>query len=150
VAITAPGLFGLTVEKMMIDTLGLSVESETALKVAMITDSATPDFTTHDFWNDLEANEVTGTGYTAGGNLLTGTEVTLAGGVLTYDAADPAWPSSTISNAMAGVGYFDRGGPTTADELLFLLDFVTAAGSSGGTFTIQLNPAGIYTLDYTP
>lgn len=149
-AITASGLFGLTLEKMLIDTLGLSLESETAVKTAMITDSATPDFNAHDFWSDLEANEVSGTGYTVGGNVLTSTEVTIASGVLTYDAADPSWASSTISNAMAGVVYFDRGGATTADELFALLDFVTAASSSAGTFTIQLNASGIATVDFTP
>ena len=149
-AITASGLFGLTLEKQLIDTLGLSLESETAVDVAMITDSATPDFTTHDFWSDLEANEVSGTGYTAGGAALTSTEITLASGVLTYDAADVSWASSTISSAMAAVGYFDRGGATTADELMFLSDFVTAASTSNGTFTIQWNASGIFTVDYTP
>lgn len=149
-AVTASGLFGLTLEKMMIDTLGLSVESESALSVAMITDSATPDFTAHDFWSDLEANEVSGTGYSAGGETLTGTEVTLSSGVLTFDASDPSWASSTISNAMAAVGHFSRGGATSADELLFLLDFVTAASSDGGTFLIELNASGIFTVDFTP
>lgn len=149
-AITASGLFGLTLEKQFIDTLGLSLESETALSVAMITDSATPDFDVHDFWSDLEGNEVSGTGYTAGGETLTGTELTISGGVLTYDAADVSWATSTISNAMAGVGYFDRGGATTADELMFLSDFVTAASSAGGTFTIQWNVSGIWTCDFTP
>jgi hypothetical protein len=149
-AVTASGLFGLTLEKQLIDTLGLSLESETALSVAMITDSATPDFSAHDFWSDLEANQVSGTGYTAGGATLTGTELTVSSGVLTYDATDVAWTSSTISNAMAGVGYFDRGGATTADELMFLSDFVTAASSSSGTFTIQWNASGIFTVDFTP
>ena len=149
-AITASGLFGPTLEKMMIDTVGLSLESETASKAALITDSATPDFTAHDFWNDLEANEVSGTGYTAGGALLTTTEVTLASGVLTYDAADSSWASSTITNAMAAVGYFDRGGATTADELVFLSDFVTPASSSSGTFTVQWHASGIFTVDFTP
>lgn len=151
-AITAAGLFGLTLEKFLIGTSVPSsgIESETAVKMAMITDSATPNFDTMDFWNDLSANEVSGTGYTADGQVLTGTEVTLSGGVLTYDATDPAWTTSTISNAMAGVFYFDRGGATSADELIGLLDFVTAASSSGGTFTIQINASGLFTLDYTP
>jgi hypothetical protein len=149
-AVTAAGLFGLTLEKMMIDTVGLSIESDTALSVAMITDSATPNFDTHDFWSDLEANEVSGSGYTAGGQTLTGTEVTLSSGVLTYDATDPSWATSTITDAMAAVGYFDRGGATSADELVFLLDFVTAASSSGGTFLIELDASGIFTVDYTP
>jgi len=149
-AITASGLFGLTLEKQAIDTIGLSIESESALSVALLLDTSTPDFTTHDFWSDLEGDEASGTGYTAGGATLTGTEVTLSAGVLTYDATDVSWTSSTISNAMAGVGYFDRGGATTADELLFLSDFVTAASSSGGTFTIEWHTNGIYTVDYTP
>lgn len=150
-AITASGLFGLTLEKQFIDTLGLSLESETALSVALIADTATPAFDTMDFWNDLEGDEMPATGnYTAGGETLTTTEITLSGGTLTYDAADVSWASSTISNAMAGVGYFDRGGATTADELMFLSDFVTAASSSGGTFTIQWAAGGIFTVDYTP
>lgn len=151
-AITAAGLFGLTLEKFLnVTSLPASgLESDTALSMAMITDSATPDFTTHNFWDDLAANEVSGTGYTAGGQTLTGTEITLSSGVLTYDATDPAWTTSTISNAMAGVFYFDRGGATSADELVGLLDFGTAASSSGGTFTIQINPSGLFTIDYTP
>ena len=149
-AITASGLFGLTLEKQFIDTLGLSLESETALSVAMITDSATPNFDTHEFWSDLEGNEVSGTGYTAGGETLTSTEITLSSGVLTYDAADTSWTGSTITSAMAAVGYFDRGGATSADELMFLLDFVTAASTSGGTFQIEYNASGIFTIDYTP
>ncbi len=96
-----------------------------------------------DFWNDLEGDEVSGTGYTAGGETLTSTELTLATGTMTYDAADVSWISSTITGAMAAVGYFDRGGATTADELMFLSDFVTAASSSGGTFTIEWNASGI-------
>lgn len=150
-AVTAAGLYGLTLEKFMnataMPTSGL--ESETAVKVLMVTDSEVPNFDTHDFRNDITA-EVTGTGYSAGGVVLTSTELTLASGVLTYDAADPSWASSTIANAMAAVGYFARGGASSADELVFLADFVTAASSSSGTFAIQWNASGIFTVDYTP
>lgn len=148
-SITASGLFGLTLEKMMIDTLSASVESETDLKVAMILDTATPDFDTHDFWADLSGSEVSGTNYTAGGNTLTSTEVTLSGGVLKYDAADAQWTSSTISNAMASVIYFPTAG-AGADELLVLHDFGTAASTSNGTFDLIWHTSGIFTLDYTP
>jgi hypothetical protein len=51
---------------------------------------------------------------------------------------------------MAEVGVVDRGGATSADELVFLSDFVSAASSSGGTFTIQRSASGIFTVDYTP
>jgi hypothetical protein len=147
VAITAAGMYGLTLEKMLIDTAGQSLEAETH-KILMVTDTYTPDFTLHDFHADI-TNEVAGTGYTAGGNTVTGTEITLASGTLTYDFADPTWPSSTISNAMAAINYFNVGSSAT-DQLILLMDFVTAASSSSGTFTIQVSATGAMTLDYTP
>lgn len=151
-AITASGLFGLTLEKFLnVTSLPASgLESETAVKVTLITDSATPNFDTHNFWDDLEANEVSGTGYSAGGVAITSTEVTVSSGVLTYDAGDSSWASSTITSAMAAVGRFARGGASSADELVFLSDFITAASTTNGTFTVQWNASGIFTVDYTP
>lgn len=151
-SITASGLYGLTLEKFLnVTSLPASgLESESAVKVLMVTDTETPDFNVDNFRDDVTANEVSGTGYSAGGVVLTTTELTVATGVLTYDAADSSWASSTIANAMAGVGYFARGGADTADELIFLSDFVSAASSSGGTFTIQWAAAGIFTVDFTP
>jgi hypothetical protein len=151
-AITASGLYGLTLEKFLnVTSLPANgLESETATKGALITDSETPDFSADNFFDDVVANEVSGTGYTADGMLLTTTEITIASGVLTYDAADNAWTSSTITNAMAEVGYFDRGGAQSADELVFLSDFISAASSSNGTFTIQRHANGIVTIDFTP
>jgi hypothetical protein len=151
-AVTASGFYGLTLEKFLnVTSLPASgFESETAVKVLMVTDSETPDFNVDNFRDDVTANEVSGTGYTAGGVAITSTELTISGGVLTYDAADPSWAASTITNAMAAVGYFARGGADTADELLWLSDFVTAASSSSGTFTIQWHASGIWTVDFTP
>lgn len=145
-AITASGLFGLTIEKMFNNGAAIDLEAEDN-KVAMITDSATPDFDAHDFWADLSANEVSGTGYTAGGAAYTSTELTLSGGTLKYDAADVAWTTSTITSAMAAVGYADS---VASDPLIFLSDFVTAASTTAGTFTIVWSASGIFTLDYTP
>lgn len=146
-AITASGLYGLTWEKMFIDTAGQSMEAETH-KILMVEDAHTPDFNAHNFRDDI-TNEVAGTGYVAGGMAFTGTEWTIATGTLTYDFADVVWTSSTIPNAMAAVGYFNVGSAAT-DQLLFLLDFVTAASSSGGSFTINTNASGAITLDFTP
>lgn len=150
-SITAPGLYGLTLEKFLNATSlpSSGLESETAVKVLMATDSYTPDFNADNFRDDV-TNEVTGTGYTAGGVVITSTELTVATGVLTYDAADASWSSSTISNAMAAVGYFARGGASSADELVFLSDFVTAASTTNGTFLVQWNASGIFTVDFTP
>ncbi len=144
-AITGSGLYGLSLEKALNDTLGESWEAEDN-KVLMVTDSYTHNYTTHDFRDDI-TNEVSGTGYTAGGVALTTTEITLSGGVLTFDAADVSWTSSTITNAMAAIHYFNVGSAAT-DQLGFLSDFVTAASTSNGTFAIQWNASGIYTVDF--
>lgn len=147
ISITASGYFGLTLEKQLIDTSAQSLEAETH-KVLMTTDTFTPDFTVHDFRDDI-TNEVTGTGYTAGGIAFTATEVTLAAGLLTYDCADPSWASSTIASAMAAVFYFNVGTAAT-DQLILLSDFVTAASTTNGTFQIQVAAGGLATIDYTP
>lgn len=148
-AVTASGLFGLTQEKMMIDTAGISLESETLVKLALITDAATPAFDTMDFYDDLSANEATGS---SSHQTLTTTEVTIgspAAGQLKYDAADAAWTSSTITSAMAAVAYLEAG-TSAQDMLLCLLDFVTAVSTSSGTLTVQFAANGLYYLDYTP
>lgn len=146
--ITASGYYGLTMEKQLIDTSGQSMESETAVKGLLTTDTYAPNFDTHDFRNDV-TDEVTGTGYSSGGQTITGTEITLSGGVLTWDFADPAWTSSTISSAMCLVTYFNVGSSST-DQLLLLLDFVSAVTTSAGTLTVQINASGAMTIDYTP
>ncbi len=143
-AITASGMYGLTFEKYLINGAALNLEAEDN-KVGMVTDTHAPDFNADDFWADVD-NEVSGTGYTAGGQAVTGTEVTVASGVLTYDTDDPAWTGSTITDAMAAVYYHDA----VTDELIVLQDFVNAASSSGGTFTIEQNASGLLTIDYTP
>lgn len=148
-AITASGIYLPTFEKQMIDTLGLSMESEVAIYGALVSDSYTPDYTAHDFFNDV-TNEVSGTGYTAGGQVITGTEITLASGTATFDHNDVSWTSSTITSAMGMVEYFKRGGASSADELLLLLDFVSAVSTSNGTLAVQINAAGAATWDLTP
>ena len=146
-SITASGLYGRTLEMALIDTLAQSWEAETH-KVLMVTDTYTPDFTAHDFRDDV-TNEVSGTGYTAGGVALTATEITLAAGLLTFDGADVSWAGSTITNAMAAIHYFNVGTAAT-DPLGLLSDFVTAASTSNGTFTVQWAAGGLYTVDYSP
>jgi hypothetical protein len=150
-AISGSGFYGLTLEKMMnatsLPTSGL--ESESAVSALLVTDSYTPAYDTHDFYNDI-TNEVSGDGYSSGGETLTSTELTLAGGVLTFDAADVSWESSTITSAMAAVLKFSRGGASSADELILLSDFVNAVSTTNGTLEIQWHSSGIMTVDYVP
>lgn len=146
-AVTAAGMYGLTLEKMLIDTAGQSMEAETH-KELMVTDSEAPNFDTHNFRDDITA-EVAGAGYSAGGVTVTATEITLASGTLTFDAADTVFTTVTVTNAMAGIFYFNVGSAAT-DQLVLLQDFVTAASSTAANFTIQHSATGILTIDYTP
>lgn len=145
--VTASGLYGLSLEKIFIDTLGESLEAEDQ-KVLLVSDSEAPNFDTHDFRADITA-EVTGTNWASGGVALTGTEITLASGVLTFDATDVSVANTTLSNAMAAVFYTNVGSAAT-DQLISLHDFVTAVSTSAGTFGIAWHSSGLWTLDYTP
>lgn len=142
-SITAAGLFGLSFEKALIDTLGESLEAEDQ-ELTLVSDSYTPNFDTHDFHADL-TNELT----TSSQPNLTTTEITLSGGTLTYDAVDTVFPGVTVTDAMASVGYTNVGSSAT-DQLMFLQDFVSAASASSADFTVQHHANGIFTWDYTP
>lgn len=151
-SITSSGLYALTCEKFLnVTSLPANgLESETAVKCMLVTDSLTPDFSVHDHRDDVTSAEVSGTGYTAGGATLTSTELTVASGIVTYDAADVSWTTSTISNAMAAVLYFARGGASSADELILLSDFVTAVSTTAGTLQVAWHSSGIFTWDVVP
>jgi hypothetical protein len=146
-SVTKAGMYGLTLEKMFIDTAGESMEAEDN-KELMTTDTYTPDFTAHDFRDDV-TNEVSGAGYSTGGVAVTSTQITLAADVLTFDAADTVYPTVTVANAMAGVLYFVVGSAAT-DQLVLLQDFVTAASSTAANFTIQHSGTGILTISFAP
>ena len=62
------------------------------IKVALCTSTYTPNQDTHDYFNDI-TNEVTGTGYTAGGATLGSPSITYTGGTntLMLDGADVSW-----------------------------------------------------------
>ncbi len=146
-AISAAGLYGPTLEKYFIDIGGVSLEGELN-KLALVQYGYTPAFDTHDFHADL-TNEVTGTGYTVEGVVLTVTEITLATGTLTFDATDTVYTTVTITDAMASV-LATAVGSSATNQLVVLQDFVTAASAVAANFTVQHPANGVFTLDYTP
>ena len=117
------------------------------IHVALVTSTYTPDQDAHDFFNDV-TNEVSGTGYTAGGSALANKAVTADNtdneGV--FDADDVSWTTSTIT-ARGAVLYKKRGGASSADELICYLDFGSDKISTAGTFTIAWNAEGILNLN---
>ena len=143
----ASGLYGITFLNALKNDLALDLDDTTAdrFKVMLVTSSYTPDFGTHDFKADV-TNEVSGTGYDAGGKSLTSVTLTQSGGTITFDAADLTWASSTIT-ARAAVVYDDS---LTNDPLICYIDFGADKSSSAGDFVLSFNASGIFTLDLTP
>jgi hypothetical protein len=117
------------------------------LKVALVTSSYTPNFDTHDFFDDI-TSEVTGTGYTAGGATLGSQTCTLdtTDDELVFDGADTTWPSSTIT-ARGAVIYKSTGVAGTS-PLIAYIDFTTDRVSDGGTFQITWAAEGIINIGY--
>jgi len=98
-------------------------------KIALFTSSATLDATTTAY---ATTNEVTGTGYTAGGNTLTiSTNATSSGTTAFLDFADTTWSSATIT--ARGALIYKSGGTNPA---IAVLDFGSDKTSTAGDFTI--------------
>jgi len=115
------------------------------IKVALLSSSYTPNQDTDDYFNDVSAYEVTGTGYTAGGATLANKSVTYTSGtnVTKFDADDVSWTSSTITARYAVV--YDSTGTASTSALIGYVDFGSNQSSSSGTFSIVWDAAGIFT-----
>ncbi len=92
--------------------------------------------TAHTKRSDL-TNEVSGTGYSAGGATATIT-VTKdnANNRLDVTLGGVSWPSSTITGAQKFAYYKARGGVASADELVAVIDNGSAVSTSNGTLQL--------------
>jgi VCBS repeat-containing protein len=104
-------------------------------KVALYTSSADLDSSTTAY---SATNEVSGTGYSAGGNTLTitGGAVSTSGTTAYIDFSDSSWGSSTIT-ARGALIY----NSSKANRAVAVLDFGSDKSSSGTTFTITFPTA---------
>ena len=105
------------------------------IKIALYTSSATLNATTTAY---TTLNEVSGTGYTAGGTTLSSQSVTLdtSNGVAFFDAADPSFTSATIT-ARGALIYNN----SKSNAAIAVLDFGSDFSSSNGTFQVQFPTA---------
>jgi hypothetical protein len=114
------------------------------IKVALLTNAYTPDQDAHNYYDDVVANEVSGTGYTAGGNTLANktNSYNSATNVIVLDADDVTWSSSTITARYAVI--YDASPATNATRpLIGYVDFGSDQSSSNGNFTITWDATGI-------
>lgn len=104
-----------------------------------------------DFYDDLVAgtNEVTGTGYTPGGNdCASPTWTGPTAGVLTFDASDPTtWSQNGagFDDGRRAILYYDTGTASTSTLVGFSNDFGANLGNVASDFSVAFNASGIYT-----
>lgn len=117
------------------------------LKVAVVTGSYTPNQNTHDFWDDVSANEVSGTGYAAAA-LATPTVTMDGSGNIKFDADDPTpWSQNGagFTNGRRYILYYDTTVGSTSRLVGYSNDAGADFGNVAGDLTLTLNAAGIYT-----
>ena len=128
---------------------GSPVDFDTdTIKLALIDDTLAPDEAVHDNWDDLAANEVSGTGYTAGGETLTIT-VDQTGAVMTVDSGDTTWAVDLggFSDARYAVWY-KVGGSDATSPIIGHMDMGSDKGNAAGPLTLE-TPNGILTSTIT-
>jgi hypothetical protein len=106
-----------------------------SFKMLLVTSSYAADKDAH-LKRSSVANEVSGTGYTAGGAAVTVTVAKdLANDRLTATFSSPSWSSSSVT--ARGAVCYKTTGTASADPLCFYLDFGADVTSGGGTFSIS-------------
>jgi hypothetical protein len=101
----------------------------------LVTSAYTPSKTTHTKRSDV-TNEVSGTGYTAGGQVATFTATKdTVNNREDISLGAESWAASTIT-ARGAVYYKHRGGLASADELVAYIDFGADITSTAGTFSL--------------
>ena len=114
--------------------MDFSSDTAQTFKIALYTSSATLDASTTAY---SATNEVSGTGYSAGGNTLTiSTNPTTSGTTAFLDFADTTWSTATIT--ARGALIYESGGSNPA---VAVLDFGGDKTSTAGDFTIQFPTA---------
>ncbi len=129
------------------DATQLAIDlSLTSHKFALYTNTASPNFSADSAYS--ATNEVSGTGYTAGGTVIASPTTSDSSGSWVFDAADTSWgPGATFSSARGYILYADAlAGNNTILGVTFGADY----GVTNGTFTIQHPGGGISALDLTP
>ena len=108
--------------------------SDDTFKVALVTSSYTPDKDAHEHFDDI-TSEVSGTGYSAGGNTVAGTlTLSTANDRLTLEFASTSWTSATIT--ARGAVYYSSTGTASTSTLIAYNDFGSDVAVTAGTLAL--------------
>jgi len=107
-------------------------------KLAMYTNSASFNAATTAY---TTSNEVTGSGYSAGGGTLTRVDPSLSGTTALTDFSDLTFTSATVTARGALIYNTTTGGGSGTTDTVVVLDFGSDKTSTAGDFTIQFPAA---------
>jgi FlaG/FlaF family flagellin (archaellin) len=109
----------------------LSASGGNSFKMALYTNSASFDAATTAY---TSSNEVSGTGYSAGGKALTNVDPLTSGTTAYAEYGDQTWSTSTIT-ARGALIYNDT---ASGDPTVVVLDFGSDKSSSAGDFAVVM------------
>lgn len=146
----ASGLFFPTWRDIL-DTSQLAVDLDLEThRGALFTSSVSVSYSSDTAYNvsPWNANEVSGTGYTAGGAPLTTTVVDESPtGTLRWDHDDVSWSTATITNARYLLEYCNG---LAGKNAILAIDFGSNYSSVAGTFLVTMASGGAMAIDLTP
>lgn len=140
----------------ILDATQLAIDlSLTTHKLALYNNTLTPNFSTDASYS--ATNEVSGTGWPAGGVALSAaasgggstspTTTESPTGTLMYDMADVAVSGTTLTNAHGVILYADA---LAGNNLIVAVTFGADFSTNNGIFGIQWAAGGVFTIDLTP
>ena len=127
-----------------VTNLPIATLTSADIRLALISSVLAPVAATHDFWNDLSANEVSGTNYTAGGIALASKTFTLVGSSWVFDAENItiAQHASGFSNARYAILRLHNATASQA-PLIAYLDMGSNKGNVASSLVIEFSSLGI-------
>jgi hypothetical protein len=161
-SVTASGIQVVYIQTALSNGAAYNLTADT-LKLALFSDSVTPDFTADHTYGGApyNANEVTtATYWPAGGWAVSAFpsggsggaasfDIATTAGSLIFDMSDVSKPTTTLASVMCALLYDDA----VSDKAILVVDFVTAVSTSNGTFEIVWATPGngaVFRLDLTP
>lgn len=120
-------------QEILVGTHNFTTSTGDTFKIALYTSSATLGAGTTAY---SATNEVSGTGYVAGGNTLTSVTPTTSGTTALVDFADTSWSNASFT-ARGALIY----NSSKSNRAVAVLDFGEDKTVSSGTFTIQFPAA---------
>jgi hypothetical protein len=135
---TASGWYGDTLRKVLVLDIELDLELVNH-KLALYTTSYTPDYSAANPAYGT-TNEIVGTGYVAGGSVLTTTTLVASGGYVTWGADNVTWADSTLTGVRGGLVY---AAALATDDLIIGVDFGDSYDTADGSLIVSWSGSGV-------